>query len=192
VNIDPGIVTGVAGAVLAMISLVYARSQVHAQRRQVEEMQRQTDQLQRAQHFETSHTLMKDAIAARQSWVSYFRKEWAPASIQAALEKPLELLDGNWEVMFRVRTYVEQLQEMFFARKADLVADDHWRAMHWLMRGFFGPEVDRIIFESFVEMGWLTPEFAKFGRDFAASGIWKDPLGRLEAIQGKPLNTEKT
>ena len=90
-----------------------------------------------------------------------FRKEWAPPTIQTSLEKPLELLDGNWEVLFRVRTYVEQLQEMFFARNADLVADDHWRAMHWLMR------------------------------DFSASGTWKDPLGKLESIQGRPLNTER-
>ena len=190
VNVDAGILTGAAGALLATISLVYARSQVHAQRRQVEEMQRQTDELRRAQHFETSHTLMKDAIAARQAWVAHFRKEWAPPTIRTPLERPLEVLDENWEVLFRVRNYVEQLQEMFFARKADLVADDHWRAMHWLMRGFFGPEVDRIIFESFVEMGWVTPEFAKFGREFAASGVWNDPLGRLEAVHGRPPKPE--
>jgi len=85
---------------------------------------------------------------------------------------------------------LEQLQEMFFARKADLVADDHWRAMHWLMRGFFGPEIDRVSFESFVEMGWVTPEFAKFGREFSASGIWKDPLDRLKSIQGRPVKPE--
>jgi hypothetical protein len=190
VNIDAGILTGVAGAVLATISLIYARSQVHAQRRQVEEMQRQTDHLRRAQHFETSHTLMKDAIAARQAWAAYFRKEWAPPIIRPSLERSLELLDGSWEVLFRLRTYVEQLQEMFFARKADLVADDHWRAMHWLMRGFFGPEIDRIIFESFAEMDWVTTDFARFGREFMASGIWKDPLGRLEPIQGRPMTTE--
>ena len=80
-NIDAGILTGIAGAVLATISLVYARSQVHAQRRQVEEMQRQTEQLQRAQHFETSHTLMKDAIEARQAWAVNFRKEWRPRQL---------------------------------------------------------------------------------------------------------------
>lgn len=133
---------------------------------------------------------MKDAIAARQAWVANFRKEWAPPTIQTALERPLNLLEDNWQVLFLIRAYVEQLQEMFFARKADLVADEHWRAMHWLMRSFFGPEIDRIIFESFVEMGWVTPEFAKFGREFVASGTWKDPLGRLEPIQGRSLNTE--
>ena len=186
-NIDAGVLIGIAGAFLAIISIIYARSQAHAQRRQVEEMQRQTDELRRAQHFETSHTLMKDAIEARQAWIAHFRREWAPPGIQAALERPLGLLDGNLEALIRVRTYVEQLQEMFFARKAELVADDHWRAMHWLMRGFFGPEIDRIIFESFVEMGWVTPEFAKFGREFADSGIWKDPLGRLEPIQGNAI-----
>ena len=189
-NIDAGILTGAAGAILATISLVYARSQAHAQRRQVEEMQRQTDHLRRTQHFETSHALMKDAIAARQAWAINFRKEWAPPTIGTPLERTLTLLDGNWDVVFLIRAYVEQLQEMFFARKADLVADDHWRAMHWLMRGFFLPEIDRIVFESFIEMGWVTPEFAKFGRDYVASAIWKDPLGRLEPIHARPLTTD--
>jgi hypothetical protein len=135
-NLDAGILTGVTGAILATISLVYARSQAHAQRRQVEEMQRQTEEARRAQHFETSHALMKDAIEARQSWAASFQKEWAPQTTGTPFERPLALLDGNWEVLFRVRGYVEQLQEMFFARKADLVADDHWRAMHWLVRSF--------------------------------------------------------
>ena len=173
-----------------MASLIYTRSQAHAQRRQVEEMQRQTDHLRRAQHFETSHALMKDAIAARQAWVASFRKEWAPPVVQTALERPFKLLGENWDVLFQVRMYVEQLQEMYFARKADLVADDHWRAMHWLMRGFFGPEIDRIIFESFIEMGWITEEFAKFGRDFVASGTWRDPLGRLEPIHSRSLDVK--
>ena len=186
-NIDAGVLIGIAGAVLATISLIYARSQVHAQRRQVEEMQRQTEQLQRAQHFETSHTLMKDAIEARQAWAAHFRKEWAPPTISTPLERPLELLDGNWDVLFRVRSYVEQLQEMFFARKANLVADDHWRAMHWLVRGFFGPQIDRELFCSFAEIGWVTPEFAAFGREYMVSGIWKDPLGRLDGIPSRPL-----
>ena len=55
---------------------------------------------------------------------------------------------------------------------------------------FLAPEIDRTIFESFSEMGWVTPEFAEFRRGFAASGPWKDPLGRLEAIQGNPLTSE--
>ena len=38
-------------------------------------------------------------------------------------------------------------------------------------------------------MGWVTPEFAKFGREYVASAIWKDPLGRLEPIQGRPLTS---
>jgi hypothetical protein len=76
---------------------------------------------------------------------------------------------------------------MFFARKADLVADDHWCVMHWLVRSFFAPEIDRTIFESFIEMGWVTPEFAKFGRDYVADAVWKDPLGRLAPIQGRAL-----
>jgi len=61
-NIDAGILTGVTGGILATISLIYTRSQVHTQRRQVEEMQRQTDETRRAQHFETSHALIKDPM----------------------------------------------------------------------------------------------------------------------------------
>jgi hypothetical protein len=108
VKIDAGILTGVAGEVLATVSLVYALSQTHAQRRRVEEMQRQTDHLRRMQHFETSHALMKDAIAARQAWAVYFRKDWAPATFGTSPERPLELLDGNWNVIFRVRAQIRR------------------------------------------------------------------------------------
>lgn len=133
---------------------------------------------------------MKDAIAARQACAAHFRKEWAPTTIRTPLERPLKLLEGNWDMLFRIRSYVEQPQEMFFARKADLVADDHWRAMHWLVRGFFGPQVDREIFESFAEMDWITAEFAAFGREYMTSGVWKDPLGLLDGIPSQPLKTQ--
>jgi len=179
VNLDPAILIGADGVLLAGISIAYARSQALAQRRQVEEMRRQTEELRRAQHFETSHALMKDAIIARQEWVKRFRPEWIPPLFS---EKARELRDevgGDWETLFSVRMYVEQLQEMFFARKADMVADDHWIAMHRLMRGFFAPEIDRILFDGFTALGWITDEFARFGNDFAKSGIWRDPLGRL-------------
>ena len=110
-------------------------------------------------------------------------------SIGTPLEETLPLLDGNWDVVFRVRAYVEQLQEMFFARKADLVADDHWRAMHWLVRSFFAPEIDRTIFESFIEMGWVTSGIRKVWARVRGQRYWKDPLGRLEAIQGRSLTS---
>ena len=186
-TIDAGILTGITGALLATISLVYARTQALAQRRQVEEMQRQTEEIRRAQHFETSHALMKDAMAARQEWVLQIPQSLMPSKMPSALAEMLELLGGDWRLVFVVRMYVEQLQEMFLARKADLVADEHWRAMHALMRGFFTPEPDRLIFRSFTELGWVTPEFAKFGRDFIETGLWVDPLGRLEPLRGAPM-----
>ncbi len=108
-----------------------------------------------------------------------FRQDWIPPEFSDEVAELLEKLGGDWETLFVVRMYVEQLQEMFFARKADMVADDHWLAMHRLMCGFFAPEIDRILFQKFASMGWITEEFARFGNDFAASGIWNDPLGRL-------------
>ena len=88
-------------------------------------MQRQTDELRRAQHFEASHALMKDAISARQAWVKRFRQDWIPPEFSDEVAELLDKLGGDWETLFVVRMYVEQLQEMFFARKADMVADDH-------------------------------------------------------------------
>ena len=186
-TVDAGILTGITGALLATISLVYARTQALAQRRQVEEMQRQTEEIRRAQHFETSHALMKDAMAARQEWVMRIPQSLMPSKLASALAEVLDLLGGDWRLVFVIRMYVEQLQEMFLARNADLVADEHWRAMHALMRGFFTPEPDRLIFRGFTELGWVTPEFAKFGGDFIETGLWVDPLGRLEPLSGAPM-----
>ena len=189
-TIDAGILTGIMGALLATVSLVYARTQALAQRRQVEEMQRQTEEIRRAQHFETSHALMKDAMAARQDWVMQIPQSLMPPKVTSALAEVLELLSGDWRLVFVVRMYVEQLQEMFLARKADLVADEHWHAMHGLMRGFFTPAPDRVIFRNFIELGWVTPEFASFGHDFIKTGIWIDPLGRIEPLRGALLDAD--
>ena len=91
-NLDPAILIGAGGVLLAAISIAYARSQALDQRRQVEEMQRQTEELRRAQHFETSHALMKDAISARQEWVKRFRPEWIPPLFS---EKARQLRGGG-------------------------------------------------------------------------------------------------
>ncbi len=29
-----------------------------------------------------------------------------------------------------------------------------------------------------------SPEFAQFGRDFAATGVWRDPFGRPDPVKG--------
>src|ERR1041385_9208574 len=84
-TVDPGTVIGVSGAVLALISLAYTRSQAAAQRAQVEEMRRQTEHMRRAQLFETSHTLMRDAMTARHDWMKNFKREWTPPGAAAEL-----------------------------------------------------------------------------------------------------------
>ncbi len=176
VNVDSGVLIGAGGVLLAAISIAYARSQALAQRRQVEEMQRQTEELRRAQHFEASHALIKDAITARQAWVKKFRLDWIPA-FSSEVAQLLDKVDRDTETLFTVRMYVEQLQEMFFARKADMVADDHWKVMHRLMRGFFAPEIDRAIFDGFISLGWVTDEFARFGQEFVQTGIGRTRSG---------------
>lgn len=176
--IDVGTIIAISGAVLALISLAYTRSQAAAQRQQVDEMRRQTEQTRRAQHFETSHTLMKDAMTARHTWFRDFKREWIPAAAAGEFDEILAKL-GKLETFSNLRMYVELLQEMYFARKIDMVTDEHWIAMHTVVHGFFSPEIDRQVFAQFVKLGMVTKEFADFANDFITSGTWKDPLQRL-------------
>ncbi|HJT45317.1 MAG TPA: hypothetical protein VJ721_03500 [Chthoniobacterales bacterium] len=176
--LDPGTIIGITGATLALISLAYTRSQAAAQRAQVEEMRRQTEQTRRAQHFETSHMLMRDAMISRHQWMKSFKRDWIPAPAADEVDSMLEKL-GDLEAFSNLRMYVELLQEMYFARKTDMVTDDHWTAMHTVVHGFFTPQIDRELFASFVRIGMITREFADFANDFVKSGLWKDPLGRL-------------
>lgn len=182
-TIDPGVAIGVAGALLAGISILYTRTQAIAQRRQVEEMQRQTEHIRRAQHFEASQSLMREALCARHEWMKHFRPEWVPQETGPQVREILKDI-GSWEAFSCVRTYVDHLQAAYFARKADMIADDHWLSMHGLFRGFFTPEIDRALFERLINLRLVTDEFAKFGRDYMSTRQWVDPLGRLAPIDG--------
>ncbi len=177
-NADPGTVIGITGALLALFSLAYTRSQATAQRAQVDEMRRQTEETRRAQHFQTSHDLMRDAMHARHVWIEHFKPDWLPPQAAEEMTALLEMV-GDLKGFSCLRMYIEQLQEMYFARKSDLVADDHWIAMHSIMHGFFGPEPQRRLFQIYARLGMMTSEFAQFGNEFAETGLWKDPLGRL-------------
>jgi hypothetical protein len=94
--------------------------------------------------------------------------EWLPPAFASPFRQALGLLDGNVEALMKARVYIEYLQEMYFAR--------------------FALEIDRKLFNIFIEFGWLTEEFTKFGQDFTATSIWTDPLGRLESIHDLPID----
>lgn len=124
---------------------------------------------------------MLSTIQARQEALRYWRQEeWS----QLRKEYPnwaamADVVGGDVQRLYALRNYAEQLQEMYLARKHDLVTDDHWRAMRNVMDGFFSPRLYRELFDWFAYNRWLTPEFVAFGREYASTRLWKDPLHRL-------------
>lgn len=172
--VDPVAVAAVVGVVPAVVSVLYTKLSV-------DEMRRQNEQTRRSQLYLTSHDLMKTVHGARQEWVRRFRLDPDDVDRLPPLKEAIEVAGGNLETVFVVRNYVEQLQEAYFARKHDLMTDDHWRAMHRVVRGFLNPTQGRRYFDLFCAAGYLTDEFEAFVRDYRTTSTWKDPLRRLPA-----------
>jgi hypothetical protein len=188
-NIDAGILTGVTGAILATISLVYARSQTHAQRRQVEEMPRQTDETRRAQHFETSHALMKDAIAARQDWAFAFPKKMGAAHHRNCARRDADPVRRELGPALPPARLRRAVSGDVLARKADLVADDHWRAMHWFVRSFFCVANRLHHLRELYRDGLGDPGIRKVWARVRCQWYLERSARRLEAIQGRSLTS---
>lgn len=174
--LDSTLVAALVGVVPALFALLYTKLSV-------DQLRRQTDLLHRSQHFLTSHELMVTTTQARQEWVKRMNGRLDPEDLaRSPIMAEMIAIAGDLEGLYVVRLFLEQMQEMYFARKHDLVSDDHWPAMHRIVRGFFGPKEGRALFERMVQFGWLTEGFVAFADDYHRTLVWKDPLGRLPGV----------
>jgi hypothetical protein len=179
-NVEAALVGGAVGAVPGIVAIVYARLQVR-------EMARQTEESRRVQHYAVSHDLMVQTTSARQAWVDVgFREATPEVQANPAMARGVHAA-GSVRSFFVARSFVEHLQEMYFARSSGVVTDIHWRGMHRIVRAYFGPRLDHELWDVFREMGYFTPEFVAFLEDYRATSVWKDPLGRLPSEHAPPL-----
>lgn len=164
---DLGIVFGLSGIGVGIISLVYARTQaLH--------VKRQADAAHRATTMEIQNAMMQRIYDMRAQL----------ANSPAALKEYLSVNPDMGELyhdpeylksIIFVRNGIDGLQDIYFLRKASLVDNHHWR--NWLSA--FVPVVRmpvvRAIFENAVARQALDPEFEGFFRQLLDGQPVSDP-----------------
>lgn len=164
---DWGVVFGLGGMTVGLLSLVYARTQALNARRQADAAHlASTLEVQRAM-AERIYQVRMDLVRSPEATEMYLdanpglRKVFADAT--------------SLESVVIVRNMLDGLQDMYFLRKAGIVGDHHWQ--NWVAA--FGPvariPLARRIFDNAVERNAIDAEFAAFVRPLLDGGTLVDP-----------------
>ena len=170
-KIDWGIIFGLAGLAVALLSLVYARTQaLHAQTQADAAQLATTLELQRAMADRIYRTSMD--LVSKPSIMNLYLE--ANPSIKEVYPDA-----ATFESTMVVRNLIEGLQDMYFLRKTSIVGDHHWRT--WM--GAFAPvarmPITRKIYDNAVAREMIDPEFAVFLRPIFDGLPLTDPKAQI-------------
>lgn len=164
---DLGIVFGLSGIGVGIISLVYTRTQAL-------QVKRQADAAHRATTMEIQNAMVQRIYDMRAQLANspIALKEYLSANpAMGELYHDPEYLKS---IMF-VRNGIDGLQDIYFLRKQSLVDNHHWR--NWVSA--FVPvarmPITRAIFENAVARQALDPEFEAFFRQLLDGQPVTDP-----------------
>lgn len=164
---DLGVVFGLSGMAVGVVSLVYARTQaLH--------VKRQADAANRAATMEIESAMMQRLYDLRSQLVNspVAMKEYLDAN--PALREIYHDPEYLKSTMF-VRNGIDGLQDIYFLRKRSLVDDHHWR--NWTTAFVALPRMPltRAVFENAVARQALEPEFVEFFRHLLDGRPAPDP-----------------
>ncbi|HEY1654868.1 MAG TPA: hypothetical protein VGF86_07140 [Candidatus Tumulicola sp.] len=166
---DLGIVFGVTGMTVGLLSLVYARTQaVHARR--------QADAAQLATALELQRAMAERIYQARMDLVT--NSEVAKEYIEA--NPHLHEIYGNNGTLTGVaiiRNAIDGLQDIYFLRKQGIVQDHQWANWTSSFVPIARMPLTRSIFDNAVARGALDVQFAAFLIPVFDGNILGDPKG---------------
>ena len=164
---DLGIIFGLSGMAVGVLSLAYARTQaVHIRRQADAANQATTIEIQNAMMdrlFEIRNQLMNSPIAIEE----YLK---ANPGLRELYHDP-EYLKST----IMVRNAIDALQDLYFLRKQSLMADHHWRNWMAAFGAITRMPLTRAIFENGVSRDSFEPEFVAFFRQLLDGGTVPDP-----------------
>jgi hypothetical protein len=166
-SVDWGVVFGLTGVGVGMLSLIYARTQALNARRQADAAHLSTRlDIQRAmadRAYQAQMEMLRNTKAAQM----YFD---ANPSMREVYE------DGDaFEVGVFIRNMIDGFQDMYFLRKRGIVDDHHW--CNWV--AVFLPiarmPLTRRIYDNAVNRMAIDAEFAEFLKPVFAEQSLRDP-----------------
>jgi hypothetical protein len=173
---DTGTVFGLAGLVVALVSLVYVRTQAAASRMQAEASAEQTRITRRIAALEASLRLEDRAFELRREMgdhpaflEAYFR---ANPQLQQVIERA-----GGFQTAMMIRRMIDTTQDIHVLRREGVITDEHWRT--WIAA--FPPWTKmaefQVVFDSAVARGIYDGAFVDFCRAVARGETPSDPGG---------------
>jgi hypothetical protein len=168
VTLDWGVLFGVTGFCVGLVSLVYARTQALHARRQADAANMATAlQLQ----HEMSERIFQHRMALiRDPGIAKMYYENVPGLSEA-------LADGTTtlETVVTMRNAIDGLQDVYFLRKRGIVEEYHWR--HWAsaFNVIARAPMFHLVYENAVARNALDPEFAAYLRPLVDGRPLADP-----------------
>lgn len=178
---DMGTVFGLAGLVVALVSLVYVRTQAEASRVQAEATAEQARIARRIAALEVSLRLADRTFDVRREMMAQ------PEVIEAYWRANPELKEahgraGGIGAVMMIRRMLDSTQDIFLLRGEGIVTDPHWRNWIAALRPFMKmPEVQAII-DNAVQRSVFDEEFVGFLRAFDLPGTPPDPAPRERPV----------
>lgn len=166
-NLDWGVVFGLTGLGVGLLSIIYARMlSIHTRRQADAAYLATTLQLQREMSdriFQHRMALIRDPIVAK----LYYKN--LPDVPDVTRE------DVLLESLVTVRNAIDGLQDMYFLRKRGVVEKYHWR--HWtsVFNAIASAPTMRLVYDHGVERDVWDPEFVAFLRPIFDGEPLADP-----------------
>jgi hypothetical protein len=168
VTVDWGVVFGVTGFCVGLLSLVYARTQALHSRRQADAanmaiaLQLQHEMSERI--FQHRMALIRDPGIAKMYY------ENVPG-----LSEALENGKTTLESVVTLRNAIDGLQDVYFLRKRGIIEEYHWR--HWASAFNVIGRVPmfHLVYQNAVARNALDPEFAAYLRPLVDGRPLSDP-----------------
>jgi len=163
---DLGTVFGLSGLVVALITLVYVRTQAAASRVQAEASAEQARTARRAAMLETSFRVADRAFDIRKALVADANVGVAFMRANPGLDEIYAQAGGLGSAMM-LRRMLDTTQDVYLLRKEGIVLDQHWR--NWIstfpsfarmpeVKALFGNAVQRGIYDAEFR-NWLNAFF---------------------------------
>jgi len=171
---DLGTLFGLAGFVVAMLSLVYVRTQAEASRTQAEATLEQVRIARRLAALEVNLTLADRAFDVRRALVD------EPGVVDAFLRANPALEElygraGGLRSVIMLRKFLDNTQDIYLLRRERIAADAHWRNWVGSIMPFANMPEMRVVFDNAVERGMYDRGFVEFLRAVIQGAPIPDP-----------------
>lgn len=170
-----GTVFGLAGLLVALVSLVYVRTQAAASRAQALASAQQAQIAQRVAALdlcmrlnERTLDIRRELLASPAVQQAYLRANPALAAVFADV--------GGLDVVITLRSMLDSLQDIFLLRKEGIVNDAYWRNYIGAFEAYARMPEMRRLFDNSVERSLFEPEFRDFCAAFFQQTTPADPL----------------